>query len=185
MKTQKQKRTSGFTLVELIATISIAAFVLLGIGLVLADSHKGWRHMWERENEGIVPDAYVARKTFDRLVRQATIRRQLIDGDAYAVIGNVSLTVYHYENPVTSVELDKYATFRVAGSRLVADLGDLKAGTWEPEGSPATVVLAEDVEAVEFTVQGAAIRMELTLKTTRQTMTVTSCAYRYNGHNES
>lgn len=183
MKAKDLKKRQGFTLIELMVTIFLATVVLFAIGVVLADSHRGWWHMWERENEGIVPNAYVARKTYDRLVRQATIRRQLIDGDASKVIGNTSLTVYYYSAPLTALELDKYATFRLAGSTLVVDHGDLRPGTWQPQGTPGTMVLAEDVEAVEFTVQGTAIRMELTLETTRQTMTVTTCAYRYNDHN--
>jgi hypothetical protein len=161
----------------------IAAIVLFGIGMVLADSHRGWWRMWERENEGIVPNAYVGRKIFDGVVRQATIRRQLVDGDPYLAVGNTSLTVYYYSAPMLAPALDKYATFRLAGSNLVVDYGDLQPGTWDPQGNPGTMVLAENVEAVEFTVQGAAIRVELTLKTARQTMTVAVCAYRHNDHN--
>ena len=183
MKANKLKKINGFTLVELMVTIFIAAIVLLALGVVLADSHKGWWSMWERENEGIVPNAYVARKTFDGLVRQATIRRQLVDGDPYKLIGNTSVTIYYYSAPLTAPALDKYATFRLAGTTLVADYGNLQPGTWNPQGTPATVVLAEDVDAVEFTVQGTAIRMELTLDTPRQTMTICTCAYRYNDHN--
>jgi type II secretory pathway component PulJ len=181
MKAKDRKKNDGFTLIELMVTILIATIVLFGIGLVLADSHRGWRSMWERENEGIVPNAYVARKTFDRLVRQATIQGQKVDDDALKVIGYTSLMVYYYADPLTSPLPDRYATFRKEGSTLEVELGELE--NWEPKGDGATIALAEDVEAVRFTLEGAAIRMELTLKTTRQTMTITTCAYRYNGHN--
>jgi prepilin-type N-terminal cleavage/methylation domain-containing protein len=184
MKARTRKKNNGFTLIELMVTIFIATIVLFAIGVVLADSHRGWWRMWERENEGIVPNAYVARKTFDGLVRQATIRRQLVDGEPYETIGNTSLRVYYYSAPADPIfQLDRYATLRLAGSTLVVDYGDLQPGTWEPQGDPGTMVLAEDVEAVEFTVQGNAIRMELTLETGRQTMTVAVCAYRHNDHN--
>jgi prepilin-type N-terminal cleavage/methylation domain-containing protein len=174
----------GFTMVELLVTMGLAAIVILAMGITLADNQKGWRRMYDRVYSDVVTDAYVTRMTFDRIVRQSTIRRQLIDGDPYAVTGNLSLTVYYYDNPLTSPELDKYATFRIAGTDLLTDYGDLNPGTWDPQGTPRTVTLARDVESVRFSVDGVAVQITLTLDNDKERMTVTTSAYRYNGHSE-
>jgi hypothetical protein len=171
-------------MVELLVTLGLAAIVILAMGITLADNQKGWRRMYDRVYSDVVTDAYVTRMTFDRIARQSTIRRQLIDGDPYAVTGNVSLTVYYYDNPLTSLELDKYATFRMAGTDLLVDYGDLNPGTWDPQGSPTTVTLARDVESVRFSTAGVAVWMALTLDNDKERMTITTSAYRYNGHNE-
>lgn len=170
----------GFTLTELVVTTVLATIVMLGIGIVLADNQKGWKKMYKRVHTGVVVDAYVARRTFDRIVRQATIRRLLIDGDPDAVTGNTSLRVYYYQNPQTSLELDKYATFRRDGTNLLVDYGDLQPGTWNPQGTPATATLARDVEAVKFSIDGVSVQMILTLDKDGQHMTLTTSAIRHN-----
>ena len=183
MKRENLTKSRAFTLVELMVTIFIAAIILMGIGLVLVDSHRGWWRMFERTNQGIVLDAYITRKTFDQVARQASIRRQLIDGDPYKVLGNTSLTLYYYSAPFTSLVLDRYATFRLAGSDLLLDRGNLIPGTWTPTGNPTTTTLAQNVEAVTFSVEGTALQIVLTLDDRPQRMTVTTSAYRYNDHN--
>ncbi|MHC4666472.1 MAG: PilW family protein [Planctomycetota bacterium] len=184
MKRETVGDRHGFTMIELLVTMGLAAIVILAMGITLADNQKGWRRMYDRVYSDVVTDAYVTRMTFDRIARQSTIRRQLIDGDPYAVTGNVSLMVYYYDDPLTSPELDKYATFRIAGTDLLVDYGDLNPGTWDPEGSPRTVTLARDVESVTFSTAGVAVWMALTLDNDKERMTITTSAYRYNGHNE-
>jgi prepilin-type N-terminal cleavage/methylation domain-containing protein len=174
----------GFTMIELLVTMGLAAIVILAMGITLADNQKGWRKMYDRVYSDVVTDAYITRMTFDRIVRQSTIRSQLIDGDPYAVTGSSSLRVYYYEDPQTSVDLDKYATFRIGETLLLVDYGDLDPGTLDPQGSPRTVTLARDVESVSFSVDGVAVQITLTLDNDKERMTVTTSAYRHNGHNE-
>jgi type II secretory pathway pseudopilin PulG len=164
----------GFTLVELIAATVMAAIVVLGIGIVLADSQKGWRKMYDRVYSDVVTDAYVARRAFDRAVRKSTIR--------YPPEGNygTTITVYYYDDPETSLLLDKYAKFYQSGDVLLVDYGDLQPGTWNPQGAATTITLARSVESANFVVEGLAVRMTLTLDNEKERMTLTSSAVRHN-----
>ena len=71
MKTDLKSR-AGFTLVELMVTIVIASIVLLGIGYVLVDAHRGYNKMFTRVHGDIVNQAHEARVIFDKICRQSS-----------------------------------------------------------------------------------------------------------------
>ncbi|MHC4638435.1 MAG: type II secretion system protein [Planctomycetota bacterium] len=179
-KPNKTKR--GFTLIELMITIVIAAIVILSITSVIADAQRGLKQMYKRVFSGVVQDAYVTRRTFDRIVRKSSIRNYVIDNDPEATSGDTSLTVYYYNNPQVPGALDGYATFQIVGTDLAIYRGDLDPGTFDPQGTPAKEVLAKDVKTVEFSVlgSGSAIRMVLSLESSPDKMMFTTSAVRHN-----
>ena len=164
----------GFTLTELTISIAIAGVMILSIGTVLVDSHRGWSKMYNRVNNGVVADGYVARRSFDAVVRKSSIKRESVSAD------QDELEVYYYEDPETSTMLDRYARFYVTdGEEFVVEYGELDA-YGNPMGSTDTVILAGNVQSAFFTVSGASVQMTLRLDDGDEALTVISSAVRHN-----
>ncbi len=189
MQREKQKAKSekwdtrytaqrGFTLIELMATIAMATIVILGIGVVLVDSYRGWNRMYDRVFSDVVTDSYVARKAFDAVVRKASVKQP---GDVSAA---ESVELYYYQNtdPNLSPNLDRSARFTIAGNELqvVYGSGKLVAGTWQVTSASSPMTLARNVTYGSFFITGACVRMVLKLDNGSETMTVTCSPVRHN-----
>lgn len=168
----KLSKTNGFTLIELMVTALMAVIVIAGAGVVLVDSQRGWNKMYNRVHGDVATDAYVARRAFDSVVRKSTISRSLVDIDGQFV------EVYYY-NDFTSAKPDKFANFYRNGSLLLVDYGlydwDSRSATTE-----STVMLARNVEDVNFSVQGLSVRMLLTVADEKESVITVSTAIRHN-----
>ena len=66
------KGRQGLTLVEVIIAAVIASVVILSLSVLLFDGQKGWHKTYGSVHGDVVAEGYVARKTFDKLVRQAS-----------------------------------------------------------------------------------------------------------------
>lgn len=186
MRRQTTTNKQGFTLVEMMVTIVIAAIVILGLANVMADAHRGYRQTYDRVYSDVVVDAYVARRAFDAVVRRSTIMRYDLDPSFQYVY------VYYYSNiqNLSITEPDSYAKFYISGTDLMVDYGDVSsAGTWNTFeiadlSASSTKTLAGNVQEANFTVAGKYVQMALTLDNGRESMTVASSAVRHNGWNE-
>jgi prepilin-type N-terminal cleavage/methylation domain-containing protein len=94
MATRGTKFKKGFTLVELMMTALISSIIVLGIGILLADSLRGWRVMYERLHSPEADNTYAVRRMFDRVIRQA------ISQNAEVTITDAgdSVTAYYYNS---------------------------------------------------------------------------------------
>lgn len=165
---RKDKVKRAFTLVELMVTMLAAIILIVGISAMIAHGHKGYHRLYNRVTSQVVRNAYEARRTFDAIVRKSSIERCDFDN------GNNTVYVYYFSNPQDLVieDPDRYAKFYLSGTDLMLDQGEVTAGfETPPPGLPSlsrtsTKVLARDVtvpEAGIFSIQGAAVRMVLTL----------------------
>ena len=171
MRWQTVTNKQGFTLIGLTVSILMATIVMLTMGAVLVDGQRGWNLMYNRVYGGVVTDGYVARKTFDAVVRKSSIKRELLsDG---------MVEVYYYNDPETSTKLDRYARFYAADEKLLVDYGVLDAGG-NPQEATSTVTLAHNVEAASFVVSGACVQMTLSLDNGSESLTVMSSPVRHN-----
>ncbi len=181
MKITDCRDRSGFTLIELMVTILISVMVFGGIGLVIADSHRGWNKMYNRNNTGVVPDSYVAGKAFDHICRRAYSLVVVLGGSSD------TLTVFYYANPAALPPEkpeplpDSYARFYLSGTNLMVDYGSLVPNTFNLQSPPAsTQKLAEKISSVRFSVPErgpACTQMMLTLD---NAMTITYSSIRHN-----
>lgn len=171
MRREAIKSRRGFTLTELTATIALAAIAILAMGAVLVDSQRGWQRTFSRVFGDVVTDGYVARKTFDAIVRKSSYTRERIDDDW--------VEVYYYNDPDTSVRLDRYAKFYKSGDKLFVDYGNLDA-SGNPTGHPSAVTLARNVQDADFSLAGTSIQMVLQLDNGDQQLTVLTAAVRHN-----
>jgi len=159
---KKHNFRAGMTLVELIITVLAAIVLLIGITGILAAGIKNYKTMYERTTSDVVRNAYEARRIFDRVVRQATIRHSVPQ-----VGTSNELYVYYYSNPSDiNIEYpDSYAWFYLSGDELHIRRGGIIPETWDidPSVEPTDVPIAHNVSSVVFTVSGASVRMVLIL----------------------
>jgi len=169
MRRQAGKNRRGFSLTELGAVLVLAPIVMLSMGLVLADSQRGWNQMYNRVNNGLEINGYVARKAFDATVRKSSVNHESFDAN--------EIEVYYHSDPVNSTDLDRYARFYKVGTELRVEHGEL-----DSNGNPAdiihTLTLCDDVEGLDFSQNGASIQMVLRLDDGSESHTVMTSAMR-------
>lgn len=158
----------GFTLIELMVAIVVALIVLLGIGAVLADSHRSWNRMYNRIYSDVVTDSYVARRTFDAVIRKASsVDPNLVNYDDW-------VEVYYYADANSAV-VDRYARFFSTGGQLNVEYGELN-----PRQTLTIQTICGNVQGCVFSGTGRSAQMILTLDNGSQTATVVSSAVMHN-----
>jgi len=168
---KKRKLRYGLTLVELSIVIAISAIVILGVGIVLADSVHSWQKMYERANGQVETDTLVAQKTFNTIVRRAISTNFLLDAGGHWV------EVY-YSSSVDSTLADRYARFYCTGDPN----GQLNVeyGQRNPNQTLSTQTLCNNVSNCVFKQSGKSILMILTLSKGSLTLTAASSAFLHN-----
>jgi len=162
----------AFTLVELVITVVASLIIFLAAAVLIVDSQKGYNKMFERTLGEVATDSEVSRRTFETIIRKASINRSLLDVDGQFV------EVYYYDS-FSSAKPDKYANFYRNGSILMVDYGDYD---WDARTTNvnSTITLARNVTAATFSIHNVSVQMILTLDDNGQTVTVTSSAVRHN-----
>ena len=171
MRQQTVKNRRGFTLTELAVVMAMAPIVMLSMGIVLVDSQRGWNQMFNRVNNGVVNDGYVARRAFDAVVRKSSKISE--------VLGDGEVVLYYYNDSASSTWLDRYARFYADGTTLLVDYGQLDSNR-NPGGQIQTTTLAHNVEALNFYVNGDCVQMVLRLDNGSESLIVMTSAMRHN-----
>jgi type II secretory pathway pseudopilin PulG len=168
-----KKRTikrKGFTLIELVIAAAFLAMVTLCVGVALVSSHRGWNALYNRIS-GVVTDADIARRTFDRLIRKSSKDRILLDETGSWV------EVLYYQDS-TSTYLDRYARLYRSDNELEVEYGSIDAEGYTSE--LLTQTLCSNVSSCVFTSVGGSIEMVLILDNGSETATVVSSAVAHN-----
>jgi len=167
-KNKRIANSKGFSLIELMMATTLACIVVVGIGVVLVDSQRGWNTMYTRTYSDVVTDAHVARRTFDRVVRNASSQGVLLDD-----YGNW-VGVYYYSDPNSSI-VDRYTRFISSNSQLTVEYGVV-----EPRQTLNTEILCENVSSCVFKLAGNSVQMVLTLDDGSQNATIVASAVTHN-----
>jgi len=137
--------------------------------------------MYNRVNSDVVIDAYVAKKTFNAVVRKSSIKMYDIGNSGEFV------RVYYYNNndpssSYYSTKLDRFATFYASGRELVVDYGVYNPGSSSISAVLRTVTLARNVQSVIFVAKDVSnsVQMILKLDNGRESLIVTCSAVRHN-----
>jgi len=156
----------------------IVVIVVLALGTVIADSVRGWNRMYDRVYADIRADSFVARKTFDQVIRKATSQMFEID-DA----GGEEITVYYYSTS-TAPDVDRYARFYTASRALLVERGEWTPGAESPKAQLRTDIVCENVDSCEFEDGRRSgerwARMVLTLNDGSQNIVVATSAVMHN-----
>ena len=165
---KRKANRKGFTIIELMIATGLASTVIIGVGMLLVDSQRGWNRMYSRAYSEVVVDGYIARRTFDVVVRKADGENFLLDTS-----GNW-LEVYCYENE-DSVALDRYSRFYKYNDELRIEYGQL-----DPKSIINISTVCANVSACVFKQSGCSIQMILTLDNGSQTNTVVTSGFMHN-----
>lgn len=158
----------GFSVVELMIVAIIASIVILAAGIVLIDGPRRWQSLYNRENSDVVTDSYVARRVFDRVIRNASGENYLLDS------AGGWLEVYYYAND-DSTDLDRY-------TRLYQDSNDLmiEYGRLDPKETLSFETICGNVINCTFKANGTSAQMILRLDNGDESVKVLAAAFMHN-----
>ncbi|MHC4461119.1 MAG: PilW family protein [Planctomycetota bacterium] len=169
MLKKRTENPKGFSSIELMIAITIGCIVMLGVGMAIADSHRGYNAMYDRMYSDVVTEGYIARKMFDSVIRRATRTRFLLDS------GGNWIEVYHCQDPNSTI-VDSYARFFTANGDL-----NIEYGTLNPRQTLSTNTVCVNVAGcVFFRGAGRSAQMVLTLDNGSESITVVSSAVMQN-----
>lgn len=169
MLKKKIKNRKGFTSIELMIATMIGGIIVIGVGMTIADSHRGYDAMYDRIYSDVVSDSYVARKAFDNVIRRATRTRFLLDAN-----GNW-LEAYYCQDPNATI-VDSYARFFEGNGTLNVEYGRLN-----PRETLSTHTICGNVAGcIFFKGVGYSAQMVLTLDNGSERITVVSSAVMHN-----
>jgi len=167
-KNKRIANRKGFSLLELMMATTLACIVVVGIGVVLVDSQRGWNTMYTRTYSDVVTDAHVARRMFDSVVRNASSQGILLDDYGGWV------EVYYYSDPNSAI-VDRYARFLSSNSQLT-----IERGVVEPRQTLNTETICGNVSSCVFKSAGNSVQMVLTLDDGSQNATIVASAVLHN-----
>lgn len=164
----------GFTITELVLAIAVSSILVLTTGVVMLDTQRGWMDSYAKVHGGAAADAMMVKTAFDKVIRKAS--RSIYHFDGFD-----DITVYYYENWLTSADLDRYARFYRSEndtSEMYIQHGTLESGV--KKDVTAEVLLASNVVDLEFKPINGGIEMKLALDDGREATTVVSTAILHN-----
>jgi len=165
---QKNKKSKGFTIIELIIAAAVCVIALLGIGFVAADNQRSWSKIYNRINSDVAIDSLVAKKTFEAVIRKAK-------KDTIVLAPNGTSVEVHYYRNAESVSVDGYARFYLSGTEL-----NIEYGRFDPTETISTQTICSNVSSCVFMRIGTSVQMLLTLNNSSQTVTVVTSAVMHN-----
>ena len=171
MKSKRIRRYSGFTITELILAIAVSSILILAVGAVMMDTQRGWMDSYAKIHGGAATDAAVAKTAFDKVVRKAS--RSIYHFNAID-----DITVYYYNNWLTSTDPDRAARFYRSTenpSEMYIRHSDI-----ETKEVLAEVLLAANVADLEFKPISGGIEMKMALDDGREATTIVTTALLHN-----
>lgn len=165
---RRSRFCSGFTLLEMMITVAVSTILFGSVMVLIVDSQRGYNQMFMRNNSDVLTSGYIARRTFDSIVRKA-------DADSYTIDENgYWLEVHYYSSDAVAVP-DKYAKFYESDGDLNVEFGSL-----DPQITTDVQTVCENVTECTFKSSGNSAQMFLTIDDGEQSVTVVSSAIMHN-----
>ena len=159
----------GLSSVELALAMALSAIGFLCASGAVFDSHRGFNTMYNRVYSDVVAEGYIAKGTFDSLIRKSSDTGFKIDEP-----DGKWFEVYYYDNE-TSTELDRYARLTLLTNELYVEYGSL-----DPNTTIRIDKVCGDVSSCVFKRNGASVHMLMTLDNGKQSLTIGSSAKLHN-----
>jgi prepilin-type N-terminal cleavage/methylation domain-containing protein len=158
----------GFTLIELMIALTASMIVMLGVGLVLANSQKSWNQLYTRAFSDVAGDSNVAGIKFKDIIRKASQYGYVVDSKGKGI------EVYYYNNE-DSNDVDRYAHFYESEGDLNLEIGKLN-----PRETLEVQTICGNVTECLFTAAGRSAQMMLTLDNGSRTISTVTSAFLHN-----
>jgi hypothetical protein len=152
-----------------------SSIMFLAIAGVLASNHRAWNQTYERIHGPVVTDAYVVRRVFDRVVRQASASWCCPEAGVHS---SMTLGLYPADGSPADPPGNRYATFRLSDGNLILEEGDLDHTSCLSTDSTQTV--ARHVTSCEFWRSGPCVHMSLIINDGKMQLPVALTATRHN-----
>ncbi len=168
----KPHNKQGITLVEMMLASVIGGIAMLGIGIVLSDSNRGFREMYNRVYSDVVADSHAAKRMFDSVVRQSNCYEVILDLD------DGRWVEVHYYADSYSTSPDRYTCFYYEDTHLYVEYGRILAS-----GVKETLdyrVFCGNVSNCAFKQTGRSLQMILTLNNGSLQITTVTSAVMHN-----
>ena len=138
----------GFTMVELMVTLVISLVIFCSISVMVVDGSRWFSDNYNKVNSQPAVESLTARKTFERIIRQASSQNYWVSADAIEV---------NYSSAPNS-PIDSYAQFYLDGDNLM-----LETGTLNPKTSLTSTTVSSNVASCQFIAAGSSAQMILVL----------------------
>ncbi len=148
----------------------ISCIAVLGIGIAMSDSTKGFNQLYNRVYSDVVAESHSAKKMFDSMVRRSNCYKALLDDDELGV------EVQYYSGPSAAFP-DLYTYFYYEDTHLYAEYGRLVGGAKEILDSRA---VCGNVQSCLFKQTGRSLQMVLTLSDGSHQITTVTSAVMHN-----
>ncbi len=146
----------------------LSVIVILGLGTILVDSHRGWSGTFNRIYSDVVVEGHAARKIFDSVIRNASNTNILLGSSG-------SWVEVSYYNDSDSTQLDRYARFHTSDDELMVTYGTLN-----PRAEINTRKICDNVSSCVFINTGISVQMILKLDNGSEKATVMTSALAHN-----
>jgi hypothetical protein len=149
----KVKSHKGVTLMELMMAIGIAAIVMFGVAIMLADNLSAWRTMYSRLHSNTAEQCFEVRRIFDRVIRSACVGKPVY-------VSNNAVTVDYLEIPSSGSPYLCRANFNYSGNTLTINCIRIS------NGQVLENMTIPNITQCNFTTSGRSIQMLLTANNT-------------------
>ena len=168
MPKQRFNLKAGLTIVELMVAVGVGIIIFAGVTVLLVDSQRGWNRMYSQLYSDVVTDSFIARKTFDSIIRKSASAYSSIDDEGSW------LEVCYYADEF-SVVPDLYARFYESGGDL-----NIEYGTLDPKQTTSVQTICSNVVNCVFKKVGKSAQMILTTEEDSQQIATITSAVMHN-----
>ena len=168
MNKKRNPSSSGFTIVELMMSMTILGIIGAAIGVVIVDSQRSWSTMYDNLNSDFSSGGIAARNKFDSVMRKAS-------GDSLSIDTEGDWIQIYYYASEESTTVDRYGKFYVSDDDL-----NYEYGTLDPEAEIDTEVVCDSVSNCKFRQSGQSVQMILVLDNDRQKRVIATSAVLHN-----
>ena len=171
MKKVLTLKSDGFTMMELVVSIAIAAIVGLGITMTMLYSQRAYQVAYDRIYAEIITESFMARRLFDATVRKSNASSITIEtsGDD---------AKFQYYNSDVSTYIDRYIRFYISNNNFLAEYGSIDQNGVQT--STNTRAICSDISFCMFRNNGSSISMILALNDGDRSNIVVTSAYAHN-----
>jgi len=165
---KRSRFCSGFTLLEMMLTVAVSTILFASVMILMVDSQRGYNQMFARNNSDVLTSGYVARRTFDSIVRKA-------DADSYTIDENGYWLEVNYFSSDAVAAPDRYAKFYESDGDLNVEFGSV-----DPKVTTDVETVCSNVTECTFKSNGNSAQMFLIIDDGEQSVTVVSSAIMHN-----